>query len=67
MSEIVFEVNRELMIRIDSLLSCLVHRHHRQLADMGELNETKDLAARVRKITEPREPALSPCLVGVGD
>lgn len=56
MSDAVFEVSRKLMVDIDSLLSCLNHRHGNKLREIGELDEVKYLATRVRKITESREP-----------
>ncbi len=54
MSDLVFEVSGKLMVEIDGLLSCLNHRHGNKLREMGELDEVKYLATRVRKITESR-------------
>lgn len=44
-------IPRDLMIRIDSLLSCLIHRHGSVLDQINEAEEVKELAPIVQKYT----------------
>ena len=46
------DVPLDMLIRVDSLLSCLVHRHETTVARTGELNEIRELAAIIRGYTE---------------
>jgi len=45
-------VDKDFMIRIDSLLSCLVHRHGNTLVKIGEFTEIQELAAMARRYDE---------------
>lgn len=45
-------IRREVLVAIDSLLSCLKHRHNHTMRAIGELDEIEYLATEVRKITE---------------
>jgi len=49
------KIKRDVMVRIDSLLSCLLHRHKSTMERINELTEVRELAAIVRDITEPRK------------
>lgn len=46
--------NKDLMIRIDSLLSCLKHRHGSTLEKIGEYQEVSELNDLIQKITRKR-------------
>ena len=46
--------NRDLMIRIDSLLSCLKHRHASTLEKIGEYQEVSELNDLVQNITRKK-------------
>jgi hypothetical protein len=43
---------RDFFIRVDSLLSCLVHRHGKYLEEIGEREEAEKLYLHARKIYE---------------
>jgi len=42
----------EFLVRIDSLLSCLLHRHSIMMENIDEYNEVSELAIMARKITD---------------
>ena len=44
-------IPRDLMVRIDSLLSCLIHRHGSVLDQINEAEEVKELASIIQKYT----------------
>lgn len=46
--------NRDLMVRIDSLLSCLKHRHSSVLEKIGEYQEVSEINDLVQQITRKR-------------
>jgi hypothetical protein len=44
-------IPKRLAVRIDSLLSCFIHRHETALEAMGEVKEVVDICNEIQKYT----------------
>lgn len=43
------QIPKSIIVRVDSLLSCLIHRHGTALEAMGELEEVMDICKDIQK------------------
>lgn len=48
-------IESKFLYRVDSLLSCLLHRHKSAMVRIGELDEVRELASETRRYTKQYE------------
>lgn len=48
-------VSREWLVAVDSLLSCLLHRHKSAMIRIGEIDEVRKLANQARAFSKKNE------------